>query len=98
MSGEGSIHTVDLLEEALSLATHFGFEVRREWLSGRKGGACRLGQKHLLFVDLSLSAAEQLEQVIGPLRSVVDRAASLSISPRLQRLLPNVSVTESNIE
>ena len=98
MANEGSVHTVDLLEEAIRVATHMGFEVRREWLSGKKGGACRLGQKHLLFVDLSLSAAEQLEQVVGSLRLVLGKGAAVNMSPRLQRLLPNVSTTEGNNE
>ncbi len=36
--------------------------------------ACRLGKSHLLFVDRSLTATEQLEQVIDGLRDQLRRA------------------------
>ena len=68
------MHTIDLLEEALWIAHQSGWQVRHEWLSGSAGGACRLGRSHLLFVDRSLTAAEQLEQVIEGLRDQLHRA------------------------
>ncbi len=68
------MHTIDLLEEALWIANQSGWQVRHEWLAGSAGGACRLGQHHLLFVDRSLTAAEQLEQVIDGLRDQLHRA------------------------
>lgn len=68
------MHTIDLLEEALWIANQGGWQVRHEWLAGSAGGACRLGKAHLLFVDRSLTAAEQLEQVIEGLRDQLRRA------------------------
>ena len=63
------MHSVDLLEEALRVAMNSGFEVRQEWLHERGGGACRIGNRWVLFVDLSLPAPEQLVQVIEALRT-----------------------------
>ena len=54
------MHTIDLLEEALRLAEQAGFEVRRQWLGESNGGACRIGEQKVLFVNLSLTADEQL--------------------------------------
>ena len=62
------MHTIDILEEALQLAVVSGWQVRHEWLGGARGGACRLGRSHLLFVDRSLTAEEQLDQVLEGLR------------------------------
>lgn len=62
------MHSVDLLEEALQLAMNSGFEIRQEWLKEQGGGLCRLGQRWVLFVDLSLSANEQLDQVVKALK------------------------------
>lgn len=67
------MHTIDILEEALQLASACGWEVRHEWLAGFRGGACRLGRTHLLFIDRSLTAEEQLDQVLEGLRSQLDR-------------------------
>ncbi len=59
------MHSVDLLDEALDLARASGFEVR-QWL-GESGGvpACRIGSKWVLFVNLSLTAEEQLQGLIA---------------------------------
>ena len=69
------MHTIDILEEALQLASASGWEVRHEWLAGSRGGACRLGRNHLLFVDRSLTAEEQLDQVLEGLREQLSRPA-----------------------
>lgn len=63
------MHSVDVLEEAIALAEYCGFEARREFLGESTGGACRIGGQWILFVDLSLPAAEQLSQVIAAIRS-----------------------------
>ncbi len=57
------MHTVELLEEALIVAEKCGFRIRHEWLGGAGAGACQIGGQKWLFVDLSLNAIEQLEQV-----------------------------------
>lgn len=58
------VNSVDILEEALAIAKQLGFDVRNEWLSEMPAGPCRIGAKHVLFVDLSTSASEQLSQVL----------------------------------
>jgi len=63
------MHTVELLEQSLETAKELGFEVRHEWLGGGGGGACEIGGRKCLFIDLSLNAIEQLEQVSDALRS-----------------------------
>lgn len=63
------MHSVDILEEVIGLAEYYGFEVRREFLGESTRGACRIGGHWILFVDLSLPAAEQLSQVIAAVRS-----------------------------
>jgi hypothetical protein len=69
------MHTIDILEEALQLADASGWQIRHEWLGGARGGACRLGAQHLLFVDRSLTAEEQLDQVLQGLRQQLGRPA-----------------------
>ncbi|QDS89994.1 hypothetical protein [Rosistilla ulvae] len=54
---------LDRLGKAIATAKRLGFVVRSEWLGGSATGWCELGGKRILFVDLSLSVHEQLEQV-----------------------------------
>ena len=54
--------TVEQLEQTLALAATLGYHVRQEWLGGTAGGACEFGGRRVLFIDLALSPAEQLEQ------------------------------------
>jgi hypothetical protein len=62
------MHTVNLLEFCLDLAKQLGYEVRQDWLNGEGGGSCVLRGRKLLFLDLALDPAEQLEQVLDALR------------------------------
>lgn len=81
------MHSVDLLEEALRVAMNSGFEVRQEWLNEKGGGACRIGKRQVLFVDLSLTAQEQLEQVLAALRSAESlRTDGMTARELIQRL------------
>jgi len=80
------MHTVELLEAALDLATRAGYEVRQEWLGGSGGGGCRLKGRKLLFLDLALGPMDQLEAVLDSLRH--DPAASgLPMHHALRELL-----------
>ncbi len=81
------MHLVDLLEEALGLAMNSGFDVRQEWLNENGGGACRIGQQRVLFVDLSLSAQEQLEQIVAALKQSGHLRIQPTNSLELKRLL-----------
>ena len=80
------MHTVDLREQALDVATRLGYRIREEWLGGSGGGHCEFAGSRWIFVDLALNAAEQLEQVTEALRS--DPAIhSVQVSPMLRKLL-----------
>ena len=57
------MHTMNLLQRALELAESMGYGIRQEWLGGAAGGTCEIAGKKWLFVDVSLSPGEQLEQV-----------------------------------
>ncbi len=65
------MHTVEMLEQALEVAGRLGYTVRQEWLAGC-GGGCELKGKKLLFIDLDLDPAEQLDQVLDTLRREPD--------------------------
>jgi len=62
------MHTVEMLERLLALAGQMGYVTRQEWLGGSGGGECQFGGRRYIFVDLALSAVEQLEQVAAVLR------------------------------
>ena len=61
------MNTIELLRCSLEVAEALGYGVRQEWLAGAAGGRCEIGGKKWLFVDLSLTACEQLEQVTDAL-------------------------------
>ena len=62
------MYTAEILDAALRLAENAGYQVRHEWLGGNGGGGCELKGRKLLFVDLALSPAEQLDRVLDALR------------------------------
>jgi hypothetical protein len=79
------MHTVDLLAKALAEAQRLGFRIRQEWLGGM-GGACVLRGQKWLFLDETLSPAEQLDVVLEALRD--DPALGrLPVDHELVRLL-----------
>ena len=79
--------TVELLEEALELARRAGYKVRQEWLDGCAGGACTIREQKWLFLDPTLTPAEQLEEVLNALWADPD-VASLDLSPELSEIAP----------
>jgi hypothetical protein len=80
------MHTVELLEEATSLAAELGFKIRQEWFGGCAAGACEIKGQKWIFIDLALSPREQLEQVLAALREMAV-LPDLSASGPLQSLL-----------
>ena len=81
------MHSVDILEDALRLAMNSGVEVRQEWLNEKGGGLCRIGKRRVLFVDLSLTATGQLEQVLTNLRGMPQLNIDMRYSDELVRQL-----------
>jgi hypothetical protein len=80
------MHTVELLQQAVELAARVGYQVRQEWLGGAGGGGCELRGRKILFLDLALGPAEQLDQVIDALRREPG-AAGLPMPHELGELL-----------
>jgi hypothetical protein len=62
------MHTVEMLQQLKELAEDAGYTVRHEWLGGVGGGACHFAGRKWIFVDLSLSVIEQLDQMAEALR------------------------------
>jgi len=82
------MYTAEILDAALRLAENAGYQVRHEWLGGNGGGGCELKGRKLLFVDLALSPAEQLDRVLDALRrdpSLRDIAVPDPLSDTLRR-------------
>lgn len=80
------MHTVELLEEALGAAKRLGYSLRQEWLGGAGGGACEIGRKKWLFIDLAQNQTEQLGMVIETLREE-EVIAQMQLSPELRGLI-----------
>jgi hypothetical protein len=75
------MNTVELLDEALQTARSLGFTVRQDWLSG-SGGGCEIKGQRCLFVDLSLTPIEQLDQVLSAIRPYLNEGVELSAALR----------------
>ncbi len=71
---------IDRLNDAISQAKRVGFTVRSEWLGGSAMGWCEFGGRRVLFVDLSLSVHEQLEQVEAALAAAPSEAMDAATS------------------
>lgn len=63
------MHSIELMEQCCEAARQLGYRIRFEWLGGTGGGACEFAGQKWIFVDLALSAVEQLEQVATVLRA-----------------------------
>ena len=63
------MHSVELMEHAIATAKRLGWQIRYENLGEVGGGACEIGGKKWIFVDLALSPLDQLEQVLGALHT-----------------------------
>jgi hypothetical protein len=80
------MHTVEILDQGLDLATRLGYQIRQEYLGGNGGGGCILRGNKIFFLDLALDPAEQLDQVIDALRHDPD-ALNLPMPHQLRDLL-----------
>ena len=81
-----AMHSLDLLQIALDTARQQGYLIRREWLGGIAAGRCRIAGQKILFVDVSLSVLEELEQVASSLASDPEILLSETVEP-LARVL-----------
>ncbi len=78
-------NTIELLEEALAIVANAGIEIRQVYLDGGNGGLCRLGDRHVLFLEVTLAASEQLSLAAS---SIAELRLDCNISnPVLSRLI-----------
>ena len=72
------MNTVRELEEKLESLRRLGYEVHYDWFGGTGGGACQLGQRKCLFLDLALGAIDHLaiaSQLLNEQQTPHNRAA-----------------------
>lgn len=55
--------TVDQVDAWTEVAQALGYTVRYDHFGGVGGGVCEFGGSRVLFLDVSLSSVEQLEQL-----------------------------------
>lgn len=66
------MHTVERFEKAVRLAKQLGYVVRHEYLGGSGGGICEFAGQKWIFIDLALTSAEQLDQLLNALQEIED--------------------------
>ena len=59
------MHTVELYETTKRFAESIGYQVREENLGGIGGGACEVAGRKCLFIDVSMSSVDRLEQLVS---------------------------------
>ncbi len=57
------MNTVETLQRKLEQVRQLGYEVHFDWFGGTGGGACQLGNRKCLFLDLAVSAVDHLAAV-----------------------------------
>ncbi len=62
------MNTIESLENKLAQVRALGYEVHYDWFGGTGGGACQLGARKCLFLDLALGPVEHLGMVEELLR------------------------------
>ncbi|MFH1264819.1 MAG: hypothetical protein ABIK89_03785 [Planctomycetota bacterium] len=80
------MHTVELLEEAITLAEKAGYQVRQEWLGGNGGGDCEIKGQRWIFLDLAVGPLDHLELVLQVLQREPN-AVSMRMPHELRDLL-----------
>lgn len=57
------MNILEQINQLTQRATNAGYQIRYEHFGGSGGGICEFGGKKVLFLDLALSAMEQLEML-----------------------------------
>lgn len=55
--------TLEQVESWLETARQLGYQVRYDYFGGTGGGVCEFGGQKWIFMDVALSAIEQLEML-----------------------------------
>lgn len=80
------MHTVEILDQAITAAQLLGVKIRQEWLGGDGGGGCEIRGQKWVFLDLTQSPAEHLAQVVDTIRGEPG-LSHLDLPPELTRML-----------
>jgi hypothetical protein len=80
------VHTVDLLEQGITVLEKIGYEVRLESELGRSM-VCRVKGKSILVLDAGETSREQLDVVLRALRSETSVAMLAQCSMELRSVL-----------
>ena len=55
--------TIEQIDHLVNIAEQLGYRIRYDYFGGTGGGVCEYSGKKFLFLDLALTAVEQLEQL-----------------------------------
>ncbi len=78
-------NTIELLEEALAIVANAGIEIRQVYLDGGNGGLCRLGDRYVIFLVITMPAPEQLTLITNSIAKLA--IPHTSATPMLSRLI-----------
>lgn len=56
-------------DQWIEVAKQMGYRPRFEYFGGTGGGACRVGNQRLMFIDLANSHTEQLDSLVDAIAS-----------------------------
>jgi len=59
--------TIEQIDQLVEVAQQLGYRVRYDYFGGTGGGVCEFSGNKWLFLDLALTSAEQLEQLLSSL-------------------------------
>lgn len=80
------MHTVELLDQAITAAKLLGVKFREDWLGGTGGGVCEIKGQRWVFLDLAQGPAEHLAVVIEAIRGDVG-LLELDLPPQLASMV-----------
>lgn len=63
------MNLVRQFDEFLDVAQRLGYHIRYDYFGGTGGGVCHYGGKKWLFIDLALTAEDQLDVIFSTLKS-----------------------------
>jgi hypothetical protein len=58
---------IEQIDQLVEIAQQLGYRVRYDYFGGTGGGVCEFSGNKWLFLDLALTSAEQLEQLLAAL-------------------------------
>lgn len=80
------MHTVELLDQAITAAKLLGVKFREDWLGGAGGGVCEIKGQRWVFLDLSQGPADHLDLVVEAIRGDVG-LLNLDLPPQLESMV-----------